>query len=536
MKQTIIAFIIANIFIGYGFMSAKGHEKETGVKTADTTGYRQYQPPVEEDLNDIFAEKIDSLVESWYVKNAFVIDSADLITTSDSLGNTLPDSIYIKRLQALNSFIDLSYNKTVKNFIELYTKKRREMVGVMLGLSSYYYPMFEEALDKYELPIELKYLPVIESALNPRARSRVGATGLWQFMYGSGKMYGLEINSFVDERRDPMRSTDAAVRYLKKLYEIYGDWHLVIAAYNCGPGNVNKAIRRSGGARDYWKIYYRLPRETRGYVPAFIAAVYVMNYYQAHGITPEKPEFQIVTDTIKINSYLNLKQVAATLNMPLEQLRDYNPQYRVDIIPAKPNKPYMLKMPYENIGEFIDRQEEVFAYKRNEFFPDNKIKQPSSSKYQYTPVDIKGKDKVFYTVKSGDNLGYIGSWFHVRLSDVRYWNNIRRNLIRAGQRLVIYVPKGKGEYYKKFNTMSFAQKQQSIGKTPSTVTAKAKTTTTTPDTGANYIYHTVRRNESLWLIARKYPGISAENIMQLNNIKNAKRISPGQRLKIKRKS
>ena len=346
-----------------------------------------------------------------------------------------------------------------------------------------------------------------------------------------GKYVGLEITSFVDERRDPYKSSIAAAKYLKQLYDIYGDWHLVIAAYNCGPGNVNKAMRRAGGSKDYWKIYYRLPKETRGYVPAFIAAAYVMNYYQQHGLKPKQPSFNIVSDTIQVKEYLNLNQVAAQMDISIEQLRDYNPQYRKDIIPATKTKPYILRLPHNEIGNFIDNQRAIFTHKREEYFPDNKIKVPNS-KYAYVPVDIKGKDKIYYKVKSGDNLGFIANWFHVRLSDVRYWNNIHRNLIRVGQKLVIYVPKGKGEYYQKFDKMSFTAKQQSIGKT--TVTASTQKAPVKID--PNYVYHTVRRNENLWTIAKKYPGISANDIMRLNSISNARTISVGQKLKIKSKS
>ena len=254
----------------------------------------------------------------------------------------------------------------------------------MLGLSEYYFPMFEEALDRYDLPLELKYLPIIESALNPKALSRAGACGLWQFMYGTGKQMKLEISSFVDDRRDPVKATDAAARYLKSLYGIYGDWHLAIAAYNCGPGNVNRAIRRAGGKTNYWQIYYRLPRETRGYVPAFIAASYVMNYYEAHNLTPQLPEFPTQTDTIFVNDYLHFDQIAATLGIEKEQLQALNPKYRRDVVPAKKDRLYSLVLPEDKINEFIDKDTLVFAHDRQKFFPNNTFDQPHQFNLYYS--------------------------------------------------------------------------------------------------------------------------------------------------------
>jgi membrane-bound lytic murein transglycosylase D len=497
-----------------------------------------------EEIQDyLFTAQMDSLMNNWYVRNAYNIDSmvipdpdsTFLLFNEDieSLNAPMSDSVYIARLSALNAYIDLSYNQTVGSVISLYTERKRNQVAIMLGLANYYFPMFEEILDKYNLPIELKYMAIIESALNARAFSRAGACGLWQFMYGTGKMYGLEINSFVDERRDPVKATDAAARYLSDLYAIYKDWHLVIAAYNCGPGNVNKAIRRSGGTRDYWTIYYRLPKETRGYVPAFIAAAYTMNYYKLHGIVPQQASFNIITDTIMINNYLHFEQVSAQLGLDIEMLRDINPMYRRDIIPATQEKPYPLCLPQESVLAFIQNEQPIFSYKREEFFPNNQIKNPTQTSYQYVPGDVKGKDKVFYTVKSGDNVGFISQWFKVRTSDLRYWNNIHGNLIRVGQKLIIYVPAGKGEYYKDFNSMSFGEKQQSVGAViPSSTQTATNTQSVSND---SYIYYTVKKGDNLWTIAQQFQGVSAESIRKLNNISNTRGLSIGQQLKIKSK-
>ena len=495
-------------------------------------GYEKRYVEPEENLNDIFAEKIDSLLNSWYIQNTFVIEDQSMEFDSSKI-TSLPDSVYIQRLQSIESYIDLSFNKTVKNFIDLYTQRRRGQVEIMLGLAQYYFPIFEETLDKYELPMELKYMAIIESALNPTARSRANAVGLWQFMYGTGKMYKLEIGTFVDERRDPVKATDAAARYLRDLYKIYKNWHLVIAAYNCGPGNVNRAIRRSGGARDYWTIYYHLPRETRGYVPAFIAAAYVMNHYRDHNLHVHYPDFPIMTDTMHVHDYLHFNQIAEQIDISVAELRSLNPQYRRDIIPAREDKPYILKIPIDKVADFIDSEREIYAHKRNEFFPNNEILNPKSRNHYY-PVDIKGKEKLFYKVKSGDNLGYISEWYNVRIADLRYWNNIYRNLIRVGQKLVVYVPKDKVGLYREIDNMSFAQKQARSGKKQLASSNLNRSESVHYD--SSYLYHTVRRGENLWVIARKFPGISADNIMKLNNIRNARNIYPGQRLKIRPKS
>jgi membrane-bound lytic murein transglycosylase D len=482
-----------------------------------------------------FSSNLDSLTNLWYVRNMTGLQaSGSSVVSTDSLAVLFPDSVYIERLSRLPTVMPLSYNRHVRNFISLYTTKRREQVGIMLGLSEYYFPLFEEIFSYYDLPLELKYCSIIESALNPRAVSRAGATGIWQFMYGTGRMYDLTINSFVDERRDPVKSTHAAASFMKNLYDIYGDWTLVIAAYNCGPGNVNKAIRRSGGKRNFWDIYYYLPRETRGYVPAFIAAAYTMNYYTEHKLVPRKINLPIPVDTIMINQELHLMQVSEVLDIPVGLLRDINPQYKRDIIPGQ-SKPFALKIPAEYSLEFIDLQDSIFAYKDSVYF--NKqitTKSPSyytASRYQPEPPSAN-MSEVYYTVKTGDNLGYIATWFNVRVSDLQYWNNIYGTMIRSGQKLLVYVPDSKLAHYKQINGMSYAEKQKMAGKEVTVETEVSEAAT--EEENGDYIYYTIRSGDTLWEIAQKYPGVSDTDIMELNNITDAGNIKPGQVIKIRR--
>ena len=292
---------------------------------------------------------LDSLLNDWKAKN--YIDLGKDCSTAE-INPLFSDSVYIDRLSRMPTVMEMPYNEIVRKFIDMYAGRLRNQVSFMLSACNFYMPIFEEALDAYNLPLELKYLPIIESALNPSAVSRAGAGGLWQFMIGTGKMYGLESNSLVDDRRDPIKATWAAARYLKDLYDIYHDWNLVIAAYNCGPGTINKAIRRAGGETDYWSIYNYLPKETRGYVPAFIAANYVMTYYCDHNICPMETDIPESTDTIQVNKSLHFQQIADLCNVPMDQIRSLNPQYKKEIIPGE-SKPYTLRLPQNAVGKTI---------------------------------------------------------------------------------------------------------------------------------------------------------------------------------------
>lgn len=516
-------------------------EEMTPAVEKDSLAFLKINPvDVRWDLNDSiqpeFKSNLDKLVNAWYAENS-IKTRAYAGPETKYKKEKLADSIFIKRLQSIPSMFDLSYNKIVRNYIELYTQRRRKQVELMMGMSEYYFPIFEEILDREGLPQELKYLPIIESALNPKALSRAGASGLWQFMYSTGKQYKLEVNSFVDDRRDPIKSSYAAAKFLKDLYKMYGNWPLVIAAYNCGPGNVNKAIRRSGGKKNYWDIYYRLPKETRGYVPAFIAALYSFNFHEEHGLYPRPNQFPEVCDTLMIKEQLHFDQIAKFTQVSKQKLRELNPQYRADIIPAF-NKAYSLKIPFESALTFIDNQDSISSYKKEYYFNlKDKLANPRARYQKYAHAVPKGKAKVYYKVKSGDAVGLIASWFHIRTSDLRYWNNIRRNMIRVGQNLAVYVPKSKASYYKSFNSMSKKQKQATLGKTY--VASKTKTSSVQKSTSTNngdYIYYTVRKNDNFWTIAKKYPGVSNYDIMKINNIKNSRSLRVGQKLKIKQKS
>lgn len=378
------------------------------------------------DLPESMETDMDSLYWDWLSKTHLSLDENCQVTTANPI---VSDSVYIDRLSRIPSIMELPYNDAVKKSIEAYTVRLRNKVSFMLGAANFYMPIFEEALDAYDLPLELKYLPIIESALNPTALSRRRASGLWQFILSTGKIYGLENNSLVDERRDPVKASWAAARYLKDLYNIYKDWSLVLAAYNCGPGNVNKAIRRANGATDYWTLYYYLPRETRGYVPAFIAANYVMNYYCEHGICPLESELPVHTDTIQISKDLNLNQVAAVCNISIEQLRSLNPQYKKDIIPGS-NKPYVLRLPENQIGTFIELQDSVFAYKADQYIGKRKtvaIKDGNGTS--------NSKGATYHRIRNGDTLGGIALRYNTTVSKLRQLNGIKGNNIRAGKTL-----------------------------------------------------------------------------------------------------
>jgi len=523
--------------------------------------------------NSYILDMLDSLVAVNYFSNTtFTADTSVLNIynfTADEVP-VYPDSILQSRIESLNSqsVMELAFNKHVKNYINVYSLKRRELASKVMGLAEVYFPLFEEQLDKHNMPLELKYLAVVESALNPTANSRAGAKGLWQFMYSTGKMYGLKSNSLVDDRFDPYKATDAACRHLNDLYDIYNDWSLALAAYNSGPGNVNKAIRRAGGVSSHWAVWPFLPRETRGYVPAFIAVMYLMNHPAEHNIYPTTPDiFYEEIDTVVVNDVLSFDQISEMLNIPMDELKFLNPAYKMGIIPTTKDKKYILRLHHQYIADYIDNEDSLFAYKTkkgiekdkllaeikkakernihyvrsgenlgliakkyrcsvrslkswnnlrgNTIYPGQKLvvyapgysgkKSTPKSTVNSAPTDISKRDKNQHTVRSGENLGLIAQKYKCSVGDLKKWNNLKSNTIKPNQKLVVYKPKAENPQASK---------------------------TKNNKTNGKYVYHTVRKGDTLWDIAKLYEGVSIDQIKELNNIKNSKRLKPGQKLKV----
>ncbi len=380
-------------------------------------------------MPESFNAGLDSLLSGWLHRH-FLHTNVNCISDADV--PHVPDSVYIARLRALPTIIDMPFNQVVRSYLDMYVHRRRNLVEYMVGLSDFYFPIFEDALGRYNMPMELKYLPVIESALKPTATSRVGAAGLWQFMPSTGRKMELEINSLIDERRDPVKSSDAACRYLLELYTLYNDWTLAIAAYNCGPGNVNKAIKRSGGKKDFWDIYFYLPRETRGYIPAFIAANYIMTYHCEHNLCAVLTELPPVTDSLMVTKTSHFLQISSILEIPMEQLRALNPQYIRDIVPGN-YKACPLRLPVKKVYEYIDREEEIIRYKADSLLPKNGDIQ------KYIKQDINGSyqanGKTYHIVRKGDTLSKIARKYGTTIKKLKQLNNMKSDQLSVGKRL-----------------------------------------------------------------------------------------------------
>lgn len=409
-----------------------------------------------------------------------------------------PDSVIQARLEKLNAQtpMDLRYNNQVRGFIDLYANRRRSLVERVMGLSKLYFPMFEEHLDRYNIPLEMKYLAIVESALNPTARSRAGAVGLWQFMYTTGKIYDLNVTSYTDDRNDPIKQTQAACELFTALYRQYGDWNLVLAAYNSGPGNVNKAIRRSGGKRGYWEIQPYLPRETRGYVPAFIAVNYVMNHTAEHNLYAKEVKLDYTqVDTVHVHNIVAFKQLSEILGVDMETLHFLNPQYKRKIVPYTEDaeRDFVLILPQKACVDFVNHEKEIYAYHQE----------------VAEEEEIVVEENFTHIVRRGEYLGAIANKYKCGVSEIRTWNNLRNNNIYPGQKLVIYTA----------NTPK-----------PKTTTV-AKATPVQSDDG-KYLIHTVEKGDTLWDISKKYSGTSVEEIKRLNNFGDRFKLMPGDKIKV----
>ena len=452
----------------------------------------------------------DSLLSMWYVQKRLTLNEKDL--DSVVLTSNIPDEVYIERLNKINSFIPLSFNSIVKNHIIYYTEKMPSKASHILGLSSYYLPMFEEVFDYYGLPKELKAMAIIESALNPTATSRVRARGMWQFMYRTALQYNLKINSYVDERLDPLASTHAAAKYLRDSYTIYGDWFLAISSYNCGVGNVNKAIRRAG-SRDFWKIYPYLPRETRGYVPSFIAALYMLEYYKEHNIRPAEFNLPAHVDTFKINRNLHFEQISAVIGIPVDELKNYNPQYVENIVPGTGGE-CVLQLPYTYTNAFIEKEKEIYAYKDSVYF------NPITAKQIKEGASASAAAPIIHRVKKGETLGHIAMKYNVSTKNLMKWNGLTsKSVLKIGQRITVY--------------RNGAGPVSSSAKSGSSSSGSSKSKAATTKSGG-YEWYTIKSGDTLLGIAYKFSGVSLNDILRLNGLNKNSKIYPGRKIKIRK--
>jgi membrane-bound lytic murein transglycosylase D len=414
------------------------------------------------------------------------------------------DNIYEARLAKLDALspFDLQYNPVVKGYIEMYTFRKRELVSRMMALSQFYFPIFEEQLDKYNLPLELKYLAICESALNPLAKSRAGAMGLWQFMYPTGKLYGLKVSSYVDERCDPYKATAAACEYFKYLYGLFGDWQMVLAAYNCGPGNINKAIRRSGGKKTYWEIRPFLPKETQGYVPAFIAVNYVMNYTAEHNLysaIPKKTFLQV--DTIAVKKQLSFRQISSVIGIPEDELQYLNPTYKRQIIPFTLEEPNVLMLPANKVGAFITNEDKIYNYFKTDTLNSQNVL-------------VAQETTKIHTVRSGEHLSTIAKRYGCTVADIKLWNGITSSTVKPGRKLTIYI---------------YEKKPTVIGETkPIVIAENVEKSNTAAD---KFKYYTVLKGDSLYKIAQKNK-TTVEEIKRLNNFGEKYSLLPGKKIKV----
>lgn len=534
MKRRFFTFLLAAAVLS-GVAKNNNKQNVLDLKTSITDSAIVYPESFEADTQ--------KLLESWFIKN---------YTASDNRYATEPDvdvsdEEMVKRLSALPTVIEMPYNQIVRSYIDRYTKKGRAQIAAVLGLSLYYMPIFEQALEEQGLPLELKYLPIIESGLNPNAVSKHGATGLWQFMLGTAKGLGLEVTSLVDERRDPYVSSERAASYLKDLYATYGDWSLAIAAYNCGPGNVNKAIRRAGGEakdHDFWSIYNYLSPETRGYVPMFIAANYVMTYYPEHNISPVLPVKPLVMDTLQVANRVHFNQISKVLDIPVEELRILNPQFRADVIPGTPESPYTLILPSQQIHAYLMSEKEIHNFEPDKYGRRGTVdtgEVPADAMLavegtEVWPDDMGEADVAFaatqgkasvimHKVVAGESLASIAEQYGVTPAEIKASNNLRRNAVRVGQQLRISTSSPQAVMETTVAAVTGKSKASASKK-------KSKAKTQTKKSGP--ITHKLRNGESLSSLSKKY-GVSIAEIKKANGMTNDK-LRAGKTIKIPAKT
>ena len=469
--------------------------------------------------NGVPGSNSDSLLAVWYAQRALkgIPDQTEEIDQA-SFSSDVPDDIIIGNIKKMNSLVQIPYNQIVKNHIVFYTQKIPKKSATILGLCSYYMPIFEEVFDSYDLPKELCCLAIIESALNPFAVSRAKAKGPWQFMLKTAKIYGLEVNSYVDERFDPEKSAHAAARYLRDAYAIFGDWALAISSYNCGSGNVNKAIRKAGGSKNFWDIYEYLPRETRGYMPAFVGALYLTHYYKNYNIVPEKISLPPHVDTFRIHKNLHFEQIADNMDISVEELRVLNPQYIQDIIPGGNTEGYILKLPYNYTLTFVDKEKEIYAYKDSIYF--NPI---LYSRYKdEMGVSSGEQQRIVHKVKKGQTLGQIARKYGVSVSQLQKWNNLKGTNLRVGQNISIY----------KGGKAPSASKSSGSAKSSNNGGGNSSSASSGSGSSGGTKTYTVKKGDTLYGIARAN-GMSLNDLLKLNGLTTKSKIYPGKKIKIK---
>lgn len=469
--------------------------------------------------------KMDQMLHLWYVQREIISANSVLAGLSDDTSEVCHnDSLMIDRLKKIETVVPLGYNKKVASFIELYSIKRKKASAAMLGLAQYYFPWMQEIFDKYNVPEELIYLTIIESGLNPTAVSKAGATGIWQFMHGTGKLYGLEVNTFVDDRRDPYKATDAAARHLRDLYNMFGDWGLAISAYNCGAGNVRKAIARSGGKKTFWEVSPYLPGETQNYFPLYIGAFYLMKYHNEYGIQAAEIAIPSAVDTIMVKKELHLEQVAQVMQLDIEELKTLNPQYKRLIIPAF-SKSYPIRLRISDLPRFIELEDSIYNYHYDEYFTPAKV---YTSQFTGQPLAEGSSKKIYYTVKSGDNLSKIAAKYHLSVTELKKMNRLSSNYVKVKQRLLVGY-----QYVEPPKPIEPAQPLVSDTLMPQDSTTNMLNVPVAQQNSApeRPITYYVKKGDTMTAIASRY-GTTARKIADFNKIGNMNSIHVGQKLLI----